>query len=112
MRALCFSGPALRVNWAASPFSETSHAAETPRKDLRLDRRHHPWPADHSVRLLRDGAVHDPVQRDLGGQGRGAADLVAFGAALVAGADAVGCRGNRFERIPHLVRTGPPAAAQ
>src|SRR3546814_15602987 len=101
-------GPAGAIPGKLARFVPTSltDAAETPRKNLRLDRHGDPWAAVHPVRLLRHGAVPVPAEPYVLGQGRGTAEVVAVGAVVVAGHDALAARGDRPERIPRPLRTG------
>src|SRR3546814_2408126 len=65
-------GPAGAIPGKLARFVPTSltDAAETPRKNLRLDRHGDPWAAVHPVRLLRHGAVPVPAEPYVLGQGR------------------------------------------
>src|SRR3546814_6662799 len=78
-RASGTSGACLRHSGKLARFVPTflTDAAETPRKNLRLDRHGDPWVAVHPVRLLRHGAVPVPAEPYVLGQGRGTAEVVA-----------------------------------
>src|SRR3546814_17937387 len=106
-------GPAAAIPGKLARFVPTflTDAAETPRKNLRLDRHGDPWVAVHPVRLLRHGAVPVPAEPYVLGQGRGTAEVVAVRAVVVSGADAVAARGDRPERVPRLLRTRAPEGA-
>src|SRR3546814_4017471 len=90
-------GPAAAIPGKLARFVPTflTDAAETPRKNLRLDRHGDPWVAVHPVRLLRHGAVPVPAEPYVLGQGRGTAEVVAVRAVVVACDDAVAARGDR-----------------
>src|SRR3546814_8572964 len=70
-------GPAAAIPGKLARFVPTflTDAAETPRKNLRLDRHGDPWVAVHPVRLLRHGAVPVPAEPYVLGQGRGTAEV-------------------------------------
>src|SRR3546814_10062597 len=86
-RASGTSGACLRHSGKLARFVPTflTDAAETPRKNLRLDRHGDPWVAVHPVRLLRHGAVPIPAEPYVLGQGRGTAEVVEVRAVVVAG---------------------------